>query len=118
MGLEELFTADKIIACFFFIVAACYFFIATERKKKEIWKAIKGEDNKLQVTEIATLYWCRLFPVLFFLNLMIVILGLELSDNHVTLMTKSWYSMDTFFGFIMLGHGYANRNSKGSKNKE
>ena len=106
----EFFTIEKTLALAFFLFCAIYFFYATEKKKKEIWSAIKGDDNKLQVTEIATLYWCRLFPILFFVNLSIVILGLSVTPEHVELITKAWYSMDAMFGFVMMGHGISNYN--------
>lgn len=113
----EFFTIEKILAIAFFLFCAIYFFHATEKKKKDIWQAIKGDDNKLQVPEIATLYWCRLFPILFFINVLIVILGLELDDNHVIIMTKVWYSMDAVFGFVMVGHGIGKFKKEKTLNK-
>jgi len=108
----EFLTIERVLAIVFFVVCAVYFFYTTEKKKKDIWSAIKGDDNKLQVPEIATLYWCRLFPILFFINILIVLLGLELDEKHVTIMTKVWYSMDAMFGFVMMGHGISNFKNK------
>ena len=108
----DFFTIEKVFAYVFFLACVFYFLRATEQKKAEIWSAIKGDDNKLQVTEIATLFWCWLFPCLFFINIAIVILGLKLDNSHVAIMTKVWYSMDAMFGFVMMGHGITNFKNK------
>lgn len=108
--MSDFFTIEKIFAYIFFLACVFYFLRATESKKKDIWAAILGADKTLQVPEIATIFWCWMFPILFFINISIVLLGLELDDKHVALMTKVWYSMDAMFGFVMFGHGLSKFN--------
>lgn len=111
-SVSTFFTIEKVIACVFFVVFAVYFFIATEKKKRHIWKAILGDDGKMQVAEITILYWVRLFPILFFVNILIVILGLDINQFSLSLMQTAWYALDGVFAFAIVGDAYKSRNIK------
>ena len=108
------FSDDKIIALVVYVVFTSYFFIATERKKKYIWAAILGDDKKMNVPEITILYWVRLFPILFFITILIVLLNLELNQFSISLINTAWYALDAVFAFAIVGDAYQSRKKNES----
>ncbi len=85
---------QHIAAYIFEAFSLIYFLYLTKKHRKEMWEAIRGDDKKLQLPEIAAFFWFILFPILFFGDLFF---GLDASD-------KVWYSMDVIFLFIIGGY--------------
>jgi hypothetical protein len=91
-----------IAAYIFEICSLGYFIFLTRKHRIEIWEAIKGEDGKLQLTEIAAFYWFMLFPILFFGDLFF----------NMKASAEIWYSMDFVFFTIIGGHAYINKQKR------
>ncbi len=87
-------TILQITGLCFFVFTFAYFIYITRKHSGEIWGAMLGDDGKLQLTELAALFWFILFPILFFADLF---LGLKASE-------EIWYSMDGIFLIIIGGH--------------
>jgi hypothetical protein len=84
---------EKIVGYVFFAISIWYVVGVFKRHRKEIWGAIVGKNNKLELTELAALYWFLFFPILFFADLFL----------HMEASAKVWYSMDGIFVAIILG---------------
>lgn len=85
---------DHIIAYAFFAFSLGYMVFITTKHKDDLWKAIIGDNNKLDITEMAALFWFVLFPILFFAE---VFLG-KVAGEHI------WYSLDSIFLVIVGGN--------------
>lgn len=85
---------DHIIGYIFFVFCLGYIIYITIRHKKTLWEAISGEDKKLDLTELAALFWFVIFPILFFAE---IFLGKTVGE-HI------WYSLDSIFLIIIGGN--------------
>ena len=97
---------DHIIAYAFFAFSLGYMIHITTKHKKDLWNAIIGDNKKLDITEMAALFWFLLFPVLFFAE---VFLG-KVAGEHI------WYSMDSIFLIIVGGDVVNKRKNKSNDN--
>lgn len=97
---------EKIIGYVFFLFCIGYLLYITHKHKNDLWGAIIGDDKKLDITELAALFWFMLFPMLFFGE---VFLGLK-AGEHI------WYSLDSIF-LIIIGGDVANKKIKNGKTK-
>ena len=89
---------DHIIAYVFFAFSLGYMIFITTKHREDLWSAIIGENKKLDITELAALFWFVLFPILFFAE---VFLG-RTAGEHI------WYSLDSIF-LIIVGGNTLNR---------
>lgn len=102
-------TLQKILGYIFFILIVVWKIGIIKRNKGELWDAIRGEDRKLQVQEIAILIWVIVFPILVLSELF---LGLTVSSSV-------WYSMNGIFVALILGDlGTKYLGNKNNNNKE
>lgn len=95
---------EKIIGYVFFLFCIGYILHITNKHKVSLWNAIIGDDKKLDITELAALFWFMLFPMLFFAE---VFLGM-VAGEHI------WYSLDSIF-LIIIGGDVANKKIKKDK---
>lgn len=94
-AVQDFFTFEKVIGIICFIVGITYFQFFL--RKINILEVAKGEDKLLQLTEVAAVYWFRLFPILFFGDLLF---GIPEDAAE-----RLWTGVDTIFGIISLTYG-------------
>ncbi len=100
---------DHIISYVFFLFCAGYLFYLIRTHRSEIWSAFRGKNEKLDIHELAALYWFFMFAVLFFAELF---LG-KTAGSHI------WYSLDTIFLIIVGGDKIGKaKNGKSNDKKE
>ena len=92
---------EHIIAYVFFLFSVSYFIYLIRSNRIEIWSAFRGKNDKLDIPELAALYWFFMFAVLFFTELF---LG-KTAGQHI------WYSLDTIF-LIIVGGNSIKKNEK------
>lgn len=68
-----------------------YLAFLTYRKRGDIWGAVIGEDNKLQISEFVIVIWLVLFPVVVCAD---IFLKLPASP-------QVWWSMDIILGLTL-----------------
>ena len=98
---------EKIIGLVFFVFCVGYMIYITQKHKDDLWSAIIGQDNKLDLTEFAALLWFLIFPMLFFAE---VFLSLK-AGEHI------WYSLDSIF-LIIIGGDVTSKTLNGKKDKK
>tara|TARA_R100001530_G_scaffold127686_1_gene96985 strand:- start:104 stop:421 length:318 start_codon:yes stop_codon:yes gene_type:complete len=86
-------SVDHIVSYVFGLFSAGYLFYLVRTHRSEIWGAFRGKNEKLDIHELAALYWFFMFAVLFFSELF---LG-KTAGPHI------WYSLDTIFLIIIGG---------------
>ena len=76
-------------------VLLCFFWINWDFifRRFEFWKAIKGKDGELQLTEACIYAWIRIFPVAVLSDLFF----------QLHLSAKVWVSLDAIFFTLILG---------------
>lgn len=101
-SLNGLLTPDKIVGYVIFVVIALYLHFNIMRKHKvEIWEAIKGEDKKLQFTEVVMALALTLYPLLVLAD---VFLRLKASE-------AVWISIDLVTTGGLVGDVLKKRNN-------
>ena len=92
----------ELVASFLFWVLCCaVFFLNVKAKQKHIWKALIGEDGKLDMKEVTQLYWVWLYPITAFTVLLMAVVGLTLEPYHVELIQWLLGSLSLVSGFIL-----------------
>ena len=84
---------EKLFIFLFMIFTLVVKQIIISTKGEEMWRAIRGDDNKLQLHEIVGLLWILNFDIMLYMELFF---QRKASENM-------WYSMDLIFAIIILG---------------
>jgi cation transport ATPase len=100
---------EKLIGFFIMLGVFVYMFYISKKYKKDLWDAVKGDNNKLEVPELIVVISMILYPVIVLSD---VFLGLHASEGI-------FWSLDSIIFFALTGRVLLNRfnNSKNEENK-
>ena len=111
--LQAFFNPARIASISFWGFSVWMFYKSAIARKNSIWEGLKGDDNKLQVHEIAAFFWVLLFPEVVFLQLLIIVTNLEVDQKHLDLFTWIEGSLTLLAGAVIL-----RKNDKPTINKD
>jgi hypothetical protein len=83
----------KLLLTIIFISSLIAYYWVIARKWTEIWPAIKGENNQLDVPELVIFMWVVLFPCVALASLFL----------ELTVDPALWLSMDAIMLFALTG---------------
>ena len=98
---------EKLIGLIMWGVGASVFSFLCWKHGRDIWKAVKGEDNRLQLTEVVAFFWLILFPIAFFTDL----------SPYIDVSDTVWTSLDVIFAVIIAGNVAEKKFKNGDSTK-
>ena len=101
----EFFSIPRILALLFWIFIVITFYKSAINRKQNIWNALIGEDKKMQLPEVAAYYWVKLFPMVVFLQMLIIIIDLDVRESHLDLFAYVQLALTAIAGTIIFKTG-------------
>lgn len=112
MNILEFLTISKILLLIAWVSFVIVYYKSYARHKTEIYTGLKGEDGEWQPMELAAWYWFKFFPKLFFITLLIVIVGLPLNDTMEGVLITVWTATNGIFVAAIAGKSWGKSEDK------
>lgn len=103
--MDDFFSIPRILTISFWLFSVTTFYMSAMKRKQSIWKALLGEDKKMQLTEVAAFYWVLLFPEVIFLQMLIIVTDLEVRESHLELFAYAQLALTAIAATILFKNG-------------